>query len=595
MFGCSPTNLPRPARAALLARSALHGRNPIVPSPLAFWALRIYHHFVYRNLYTALMLLLCVLAWWEPPWLPVKPRATTGGLAVLRGVDLGIQLVAVFDLFLQRAYHGPAAGKRGWLRIKGFVLLLLLSNWIATVATGAPYWLRALRPVLFLERLRNVRKVVGNALRSSPAMLNVALMLFMHLLFFSVLGTVLFGNIADDNCNRLGGDPIDAPWNRLGCTVFDSKEEDEEIGACSAFFSSLPESFNQLFILLAGATNFPGVMIPAYECNKANALFFVVFLMLGMYLFLSMLLAVSAAAFIQQTEEEVVLKYARTLGGLSVAFAELTGADAVAVAAAAQARAEWSRRGSSGTTGRSKGRLAAATPPPPPPCKLADLLAFFADMNPSLPAPIVLRLAAVVEPSSVTSQTISRDGFQFLVVNFGRLRAREMGSGAAAEGESAAAQPPPPPGGEPALALLQPHMDPPSGRCAKLLRCCGREPFGGAAPESALHADNEDAEWLDGGAVARYAKQASLRFSLGATGSNSPGAAAASAWAQAVANPLAAAAASGEGEGEGSGEKEAAPAASLDSAWPADSPPTASRSIPRAATHWWRVWWPRWS
>lgn len=533
-----------------------------MPSPSALFALRVYHNVIYRNFYALCMACLCMLAWWEPPWLPSAPR--TADLAAVRAADLALLLVALFDVLLQWAYHGTGGAlRRGWLRAKAVLLAALILNWAVTVGTGAPYWLRAVRPLFFLERLRNVRKVVGNLARSLPALVNVGLLLLVHLVFFAVLGVVVFANIDGENCNRLAPLDLDPPWNRLGCTTFADNDEPGEPGPCDAFFFSLPEAFIQLFALLAGSANFPGVMAPVYKCNPVNALYFVAFLVGGVYLLSTMLLAVAAAAFAKQTEEEVVLKYARTLGGLDVAFAELCGGDAVAVAVAAQ---EYSTR-----KGARKGRSSA---PPPPPAKLADLLAFFPLVNAWVPAAVVLRLAAVVEPACTQTGTISRDAFHLLLVNFSRLRVREAAS---IGGDEA----PPPPGG----AALLPPEEAPSGRCAKLLRCFGREALGREAPASALQAANEDAEWFDGTAVARFSRQPSFRGALGG-GAAAPATpnvgVAAAAWAKAIANPLAAVQ---EGGGE-AGEVEVAAAAPAPAGGDAPSPAPLALSSEESVAAW---------
>ncbi len=491
----------------------------MLPTPISFWALRVYHNVVYRNFYALCMAALCMLAWWEPPWLPEEPRAAEGGLAALRGADLALLLLALFDVLLQWAYHGTSgAFRRGWLQAKTVLLVALFANWGAAVAVGAPYWLRAVRPLFFVERLRNVRKVVGNVIRSGAAILNVGLLLMVHLTFFAVLGVVLFAGIDGESCDRLQRPDLDPPWDRLGCTTFADNDNPGEPGPCDAFFFSLPEAFIQLFAMLAGSANFPAVMVPVYKCSKTNALFFVAFIVSGVYLLITMLLAVAAAAFSKQTEEEVVLKYARTLGGLDVAFAELCGADTMAVAAAAQER----------STRANMLKLASAGPPPPP-AKLSDLVAFFRHVNPWVPAEVVLRLAAVVEPGCAASQTICREAFNLLMVNFSRLRVKA--------GEAEGAPAPSLPSG---LEALLPPAEPPSGACAKLLRCFGREALAREAPPSALQAANEDAEWFDGTAVARFSRRPSFRGSLSGAGAGAPSAgSAAAAWAKAIANPLA--------------------------------------------------------
>ena len=238
------------------------------------------------------------------------------------------------------------------------------------------------------------------------------------------------------------------------------------------------------------------------ECNRGNALFFVAFIVGGMYLLLSIVLAVATAAFVDSTREEVVLKYSRAFGGADVAFAELTGSDVSGIAAAAVARAHAVRRSaadvakadearttadaSAGSSFRLKTGLSFRGTAAPeggvgvPLLQRADLLAFFAVLRPDVPPSVVERIARVVEP---VSDALTSSQFRSLLLNFGRLRvlakAPGSGSGAAPQDVGVAES---------------------NGRLSRLLRCCGRSDEESAAPESALEAIAEDCEWLDGDA-----------------------------------------------------------------------------------------------
>jgi hypothetical protein len=289
--------LSRVERAAEIARNALHGRVPVLPTEWSLWAGRVYHSTLYRNFYILAMLALCVLAWWEPlfkrkpggePAPPDDPPAgvaaaarsllalalgdddddkepsgavlSAAGLAAVRAVDGVLIALAAFDLWLQERYHGLRGARRGWIIAKAVVTLALLSNWIAVlVKPSAPYWTRALRPILLLERMRNVRKIAGNIMRSVPAILNVGALLVLTHVFFSVLGVVLFAGISDQSCARVRGQAMPNP---LGCTAFwEDDDNPDNPFACRAYFNSLDEASMQLFAFLAGAANFPNVMI----------------------------------------------------------------------------------------------------------------------------------------------------------------------------------------------------------------------------------------------------------------------------------------------------------------------------------------------
>ena len=543
--------LTRPERAALLARSALHGRAPIAPTPNGLRALAIYHSALYRWAYTVGALALLALAFWEPPYL-----TASGSYVAVRAVDAALLVLAAFDCALQATMHGSRAFfARGWSRAKVLALAALGVNLLAVVvAPAAPfgrgYWARALRPLLFLERLRNVRKIAANVARSTPAIFNIGVLLLVHLVFFSILSVVLFAGIGGgaegDSCTRARGvvpvrrfedgdcpddDPDPCPpvfegpsLDQLidfGCSAFD---ED----SCRLFFNDLGEASIQLFQLLAGAANYPNVMMPTYNCNQFNVLFFIAFITIGMHLLSSLVLAVAAAAFSDQTREEVVLKFSRVFGGLDVAFAELTDGDVAAVAAAAIACA-------SGAAGRAA-LGAPATPVPAAPeatLALADAAAFFSVLRPDVPPALAARFAAAAARAP-DARALTRAQFRVFVVAFARVRVRDddgvtsferlVATAAAAEGGGAAAAAAPPAPAVPAA----------SARVLCCLRTCGRGGLDseGPAPETAAEAEAEDAEWLD---------CAALGVAAGATAGKPAGAA--GTWAAAVANPLAALAA----------------------------------------------------
>ena len=509
-------------RAAEYARNAIHGRSPVVPTEWSLWAGRLYHNSIYRNFYLLAMLGLCLLAWWEPVFKKLAPKQpddpvpifrdepeddmeeisaklSAAGLAALRAVDGCVLALAAFDLWLQERYHGLRGSRRGWLLVKLVVILALAANWATVLALPkAPYWTRLLRPILLLERMRNVRKVAGNIARSVPAILNVGALLVLTHLFFAVLGVVLFAGIdsGTDSCTRLPGAPMPNP---LGCTAFwEDDDNPTNPFACKAFFTSLDEASIQLFALLVGASNFPNFMLPVYSCNPANALYFVAYAATTTYLLATILLAVAAKAFNDNMLAELLLKHSRTLGCLDIAYATLTGASDI-VMVAEEAVKQGSGRGLISRGGAAAAAAAGAAPLLPlTPLKLEDLVGFFAVFSPGVAPGALKKLVQVLQPSAVetsleTPATLSRDTFRTLMLVFGRIRtnttlassgrrAAEVDAAAAGAAEGAGA-----------------------GTLAAFLRCCGRDALGALAPLSQAAADIEDAEWLDGDALAAAA------------------------------------------------------------------------------------------
>ena len=58
-----------------------------------------------------------------------------------------------------------------------------------------------------------------------------------------------------------------------------------------ANFGTFPEAFYSMFICLT-TSNFPDVMLPAYQINRWYAFFFISYLVIGLFLMMNLLLAI---------------------------------------------------------------------------------------------------------------------------------------------------------------------------------------------------------------------------------------------------------------------------------------------------------------
>nr|XP_020034458.1 two pore calcium channel protein 2 isoform X3 [Castor canadensis] len=99
---------------------------------------------------------------------------------------------------------------------------------------------------------------------SLPEMASVGLLLTIHLCLFTMLGMLLFAVGEKD------------------------EEQDKER---LAYFRNLPEALTSLLVLLTTANN-PDVMIPAYSKNRAYAIFFIVFTLIGSLFLMNLLTAI---------------------------------------------------------------------------------------------------------------------------------------------------------------------------------------------------------------------------------------------------------------------------------------------------------------
>jgi two pore calcium channel protein len=127
-----------------------------------------------------------------------------------------------------------------------------------------------LRPLLAVSMSRRVRKGFRWILLILPNFAEVTVLITYFLVFFACCGALLFTAITKD-------------------------EAIEE-------FKSLGWACWSLLILLTGSANFPDVMVPLYNKHPATCIFFIVFLVVGLFFLTNLLLAVAYQSYAEQLE-----------------------------------------------------------------------------------------------------------------------------------------------------------------------------------------------------------------------------------------------------------------------------------------------------
>eukprot|EP01006_Ploeotia_vitrea_P039776 TRINITY_DN66376_c5_g1_i2.p1 TRINITY_DN66376_c5_g1~~TRINITY_DN66376_c5_g1_i2.p1 ORF type:complete len:829 (-),score=434.81 TRINITY_DN66376_c5_g1_i2:379-2865(-) len=162
----------------------------------------------------------------------------------------------------------------------GLIFVELLITVVVNLSGGTMFRLtRALRPFFVVEKGRAMRKIFKAIMESLPKIFDVCLLIFLHVLFFGFAGYVLFSS------------------------------RSLAIGVDNHYFETLETSCLSLFILLTTA-NYPDVMMPSYNASNWTALFFITFLLFGLYFFMSLILAVVYNYFHNSSQEraELIMK-----------------------------------------------------------------------------------------------------------------------------------------------------------------------------------------------------------------------------------------------------------------------------------------------
>ncbi|XP_063640301.1 two pore channel protein 2 isoform X10 [Pan troglodytes] len=205
------------------------------------------------------------------------------GLTTYRSIQVGPGAAARWDLcidqavvFIEDAIQGYLFGwahfqKNLWLLGYLVVLVVSLVDWTVSLSLMCHEPLRIrrlLRPFFLLQNSSMMKKTLKCIRWSLPEMASVGLLLAIHLCLFTMFGMLLFAGGKDDGQDR----------ERL------------------TYFQNLPESLTSLLVLLTTANN-PDVMIPAYSKNRAYAIFFIVFTVIGSLFLMNLLTAIIYSQF----------------------------------------------------------------------------------------------------------------------------------------------------------------------------------------------------------------------------------------------------------------------------------------------------------
>jgi hypothetical protein len=282
---------------------ALHGRNPNHKmDDHALWINEVLRSRWYTVTFGCIIVIDMLLAVLERPTSLRAIPAATWSFQYTGIIELLCLLVFSADVALRYQYLTREQFWRSrWTLAKMAFVSLAIVNTVLYLALGDsfPRIHRFVRPLMVAAHFRNVSKIFGNMIVSIPRVANVAVLLVFHVVFFGVLAHVMFGGIA---CTV---DELDH-WT-CDCAV---KSETGDFCSpfsknCYDYFGNIGCAMDQLFILLTTA-NFPDVMLPAYHCFAWAPVFFVSYLVIGLFFMLNLVLAVSYSVFQGHTKDKVL-------------------------------------------------------------------------------------------------------------------------------------------------------------------------------------------------------------------------------------------------------------------------------------------------
>lgn len=295
--------LDRQCHIAYIVADAMHGRNPEHKmDDRALWINEVLRSRSYSFTFGVVILIDLLLAVVERPASLRTVPAALLDFQYTGTLELMCLLVFTADVVLRYQYLTQKQFWRSrWTLAKMGYVFLAAVNTVLYLAfgDGFPRLHRFVRPIMVAAHFRNVSKIFGNMIVSIPRVANVAVLLVFHVVFFGVLAHVLFGGISCsvDELDHWTCDCAVKSETGNFCSPF-SKQ-------CFDYFGDIGCAMDQLFILLTTA-NFPDVMLPAYHCFPWAPIFFVSYLVIGLYFMLNLVLAVSYSVFQGHTKDKVL-------------------------------------------------------------------------------------------------------------------------------------------------------------------------------------------------------------------------------------------------------------------------------------------------
>ena len=267
---CSPSELyhQSPAeikaaleRAAVLLEDGIAGRS--IYHKMDLNSLFFYH--VYYSVYYQIMFYVMIGLYLLLP-LFETPSVYNVNYRFVILTEILCLLTFSFDLFLKiriAVCKTAFLNDTVWHRIYVVVLLLSFSELLLSFIVTFPFSLRKiLRPFFLAQNSSLMKKTLKNMISTVPEIAAVLGLITFHITFFALIGMLLFSH---------------------------TPEGDER-------FSSIWVSFRELFILLTTA-NHPSIMMLAYSENRWYCLYFIVFLLVGLYCFKNILTAIIYTSF----------------------------------------------------------------------------------------------------------------------------------------------------------------------------------------------------------------------------------------------------------------------------------------------------------
>ncbi|XP_010335749.1 two pore channel protein 2-like [Saimiri boliviensis] len=250
--------------AAAYVLDAQYNRN--VPFETSPQAIRLYYFYNHWTTQVATYFFICVdlaLALFEEPALFPLPFLATSIAEILCLTAFFGRLIHFAKITPQMVFWKDTKNICIMVTIVLTLIDLIIYGSLESINVRSVRWSRALRPVFLINfpESRQIRRAFRSLRNTLPDILYVFLLFMFSMLMFSLMALKLFG---DRGLKTAEGSP---------------------------YFENILDIAFELYVLVTTA-NSPDIMMPAYDFNWWYSLYFIIYIIINTYIFMSVFLAV---------------------------------------------------------------------------------------------------------------------------------------------------------------------------------------------------------------------------------------------------------------------------------------------------------------
>ena len=231
------------------------------------------------------------------------------GCGITEGIEIVCLLVFLADCYAKFYLLGwQRFITRPWFVLYAFMVVVSFVDIIISLSfcehrgsfpISLGYTLRIrrfFRPLFFIISSSIMKKFAKAAVKTLPQIFTVLFLLALHIYVFAMFGLLVFPRqpLPINSTNETGYTPSghSIPLENSSSSFLITNYSHYEHLESQQYFGNIFDALTSLLVLLTTA-NHPDVMIPIYQFNRFSSLYFILFLGLGAFIILNLLIAVT--------------------------------------------------------------------------------------------------------------------------------------------------------------------------------------------------------------------------------------------------------------------------------------------------------------